>query len=154
MSQLTCPKPYNVLTILVCIAAGVIGGLFGVVYGITGIVVASIGGVLAGIVWSHMMLQRIREGAMGAMLVGKGVFWGIAVGVADTLLLHIVGIIVAILTLPPPKDTTTVLAGGLGVFLSFGIISGIIAGAFNGLVCGLVWDAVAKKYPLTTSSQE
>ena len=46
MSQLTCPKPYKILRMFVCVAAAIIGGYFGrlAYYGLTGLYVAGIGG--------------------------------------------------------------------------------------------------------------
>ncbi len=157
MSQLTCPKPYKILTIFVCVAAGVIGSFFGLLYEVgmtdnlaviagTGIIVAGIGGLLAGFLWSCIMLQRTRQGARGAKLVGKGLLWGIALGVADTLLFHIV-VYISIPTAPPDGMSIATIA------LFIGLIFGILAGAVNGLICGLVWNAVAKKYPLEAAGQ-
>ena len=143
MSQVPHPKAYTNLTIIVCIVSAAIGAFFGLIYGIPGLCVAAIGGAFAALLWSYMMLKATRKGHTGANLVRKGVLWGIIAGVADTLLLHIVGIILT------GADVT-----GIGIVLSIAIICGVVAGAINGLICGAVWDAVAKKYPLSPASQE
>ncbi len=138
MSRLTCPTPYKILTVFVCVSGAVLGGFFGrPPYRITGLYVAGIGGILAGLFWSYMMLRRIREGSIGGDLVARGIGWGFVVGMADTLVLHTAGIILVGL-----------YVADIWLVLFICTICGAVVGAVNGLICGLIWNAVAKKYPI------
>ena len=154
MSQSTYPKPYKTLTIFVCIAAAVVGGLFGLfTYGITGLYVAGIGGIIAGHFWSYRMLLCTRKGIQGGKLANRGIFWGIVVGMADGLLLHLVapGVFAAphVSFMPGNHEAIISLSN-----LFEGLVFGFFAGAFNGLIWGRIWNAVAKARPLTATSPE
>ena len=144
MSRLTCPKPYKIVMILVCVSPVVIGGYFGRIYEMAGVLVGGIGGVIAGLLWSCVMLKHTRMGTIGAKLVLMAVILGIVEGVAGLFLLIIVGPLV---TTPFPPDY-------MRLMLSIVLIYGIVAGAVNGLICGIVWSMVAKKYPLAVAGQE
>ena len=146
MSQPTYPRPYIIMTIRVCILAALIGAYCGTVHEMAGMLVAGIGGALVGLFWSYMMLQHTRKGNIEDKLVAKGVFWGIAAAAIDTLLLDMV----YYTFLPMDPDP---LISNFALFL-VSLIVCIIPGAINGFVCGLLWNAVAKKHPLTTVIQE
>ena len=121
--------------------------LFTVVATIATIGAGGIGGIFAGLFWSYRMLLCTRNGIQGGKLVNRGIFWGIVVGIADTLLLHLVGLVLVILE--PGLDFGEWLS-----FLKVGLFCGVSAGAIIGVFAGIVWNAKAKKYPLTTAEQE
>ena len=143
MSRLTCPKPYKIVMILVCVAAGVIGGYFGRIYEMASVLVGGIGGVIAGLLWSCVMLKHTRMGTIGAKLVLMAVIFGIVEGVAGIFLLNIMG----------HALTTIRLGEWIAFVLQIGLVYAIVAGAVNGLICGIVWSMVAKKYPLAAAGQ-
>ena len=174
MSGSTCPKPYKILTIVVCLAAAAVGAFFGMWYAHQAITlpvlynmmedpnelgsqlvataapsrnvtfIGALGGLLVGLFWSYMMLRHARKGNVG---VGKGVLWGIAAGVIATVFLHRVGHLAVAAAIPDESgDWLSLLVPGL--------VFGVIAGAINGYICGSVWTAVADKHPLKTVSQE
>ena len=147
MSRLTYPRPYIILTVFVCISAVALGAVaLGVFFGIpilhemTYSLVIGIGGVLVGLFWSYMMLQHTRKGSIGTKLVAKGVFWGIVAGAVDTLPFCVAWWILD----RPPSDFVLMAC----CFVLFSPMAGVVVGAINGLVCGLLWNALAKKYPI------
>ena len=85
------------------------------------------------------MLQHTRQGVMWGKLIKEGVLWGIVAGVACALLV----LIWAMLVEPPGYVDLEFLS-----FVSIGIFGATVVGAINGLVFGLVWNAVARKYPI------
>ncbi len=139
--------PFVVTGIFVCVTGGFVGGFFGLLGGLgfafgnavihgCGLALGVTGGVLAGGLWIWRM-SRISnayitdENPTNVKLLGKGVLWGLVVGILATALLH---------------GGLMIVAGELAVpMIVLGLIFGAPAGAITGLVCGLVWRALADR---------
>jgi len=110
----------GVFRIFVCLAGGGVGAFFGSFEYPLGTVLGALGGVVAGLIWTWIMLRRARAGWGSAPLVGAG--WGIVVGLLATAILH----------------------GGLiwceiasdAIVLQIAIVCAIVGGAITGFVCG------------------
>jgi hypothetical protein len=112
--------------IFVCLAGAGVGAFFGSFEYPLGTVLGAVGGIVAGLLWTWIMLRRARAGWGSAPLVGTG--WGIVVGLLATAILH----------------------GGLiwfgiasdAIVLGVAVVCAIVGGAITGLVCGAIVSSV------------
>ena len=130
---------FGLLRVLVCGAAALVGGFFGLAASGTysgfggaarhtaGILLGGCGGVLAGVVWCRVMVPRARRtwrtGGGGKLVIG-GLIWGIYVGLGCTVLLH-AGLMIVAWRFEPAL---------LALCLPFGAVAGLL----TGLLCGVL----------------
>jgi hypothetical protein len=115
------------LLIVVCVVGGGVGALFGSFDHPKGTILGALGGVVAGALWTGIMLLHAWCGLSGGGLVGAGTLWGIGVGLLATFILH-GGLAV--------WDPKLGYDGAGMIYLEIGLACAIPAGAITGAVCG------------------
>jgi hypothetical protein len=121
------------IVILICLAGGGVGAFFGSFEFPLGTVLGGLGGIVAGVTWAGILLDRARQGYSRGGLVGTGTIWGMVVGILATLILH--GGLAAWHSAEGRASPTEFP----GLFLLLvGVILAVPAGAFTGAICGLL----------------
>lgn len=108
-----------------------------------GIQVATVGGLLAGILWCRRMSRRLRNGETNR-LARNGAWAGVKVGVLATLLLHI--------ALMLASRRVALIEPAIG--LVCGIIAGMILGAVFGAICQAMVQPAAGGQPIVEHNGE
>ncbi|HOW71478.1 MAG TPA: hypothetical protein PKY77_12815 [Phycisphaerae bacterium] len=113
----------------------------------TGSGTGGIGGVLAGLIWCRVMFRKVLSGVSGGKLIMAGGKWGLLVGVATTVTLHVVLLmtLIGVALLPAAADVMLLIVIGLAC----GVVAGGIFGLLSGAVCGwLVRRASSHGFPI------
>jgi hypothetical protein len=139
-----------VFSVLVCIASGVVGLVFGTLASIpysgrmgehtrniahgginlveAGMAFGGSSGVLAGVLWCGIMVLRVLPKPAPRRIASLGMLWGLVVGVLSTCILHL-----GLKMMAPPEVQSALLVG-----LMFGIPAGLVMG----LICGAILKAI------------
>ena len=117
-----------VLLITVCVAGGCVGALFGAIMLSLGTVLGGLGGVVAGLLWTRIMLRRARAGYGRGQLVFAGTGWGIVVGLLATAILHGGAFI-----LYARSESSEIF-----IILLVAVVCAVIGGAITGAICGCI----------------
>lgn len=125
------------LWICVCFFSVAVGCFFGMAYQWPGVITAGLGGLFAGLVWCWIIgkLYAKPDSKWWKILLA-GIALGIIVGVADGILLNLVGVTLI---------KIGYLRGGDFIPREYleGVVMGSIFGAFGGFCNGLLWSIVA-----------
>jgi hypothetical protein len=81
-------RPRGALTAKVCLLGAIVGGFFGSFAYPMGTCLGALGGLVAGVLWTRLMLRRTGPGQSRTRIVGAGVGWGVVVGLVATVILH------------------------------------------------------------------
>jgi hypothetical protein len=120
----------------VCLFGAAVGALFGSFAYPVGTAFGALGGVLAGILWTRVMVRRARAGCGRRRLISAGTKWGIVVGLIATAVLHGGLIVYWLGRLGTPAGH---FESGLDIYpfaLVIGVICAVPAGAITGAICG------------------
>jgi hypothetical protein len=123
------------LRVIVCAAGAAVGAFFGSFAYPTGTVLGGAGGVLAGLVWTRVMLRRSKAGYSRARLVRAGAGWGIVVGLLATAVLH-GGLILHDYASVRTPNRGGYLDGLYPLVLVVAAACAVIGGAVTGTLCG------------------
>jgi hypothetical protein len=81
-------RPHGGLTVKVCLLGSAVGAFFGSFAYPLGTVLGGAGGLAAGLLWTWIMLRRVRPQATKRQILNAGALWGIVVGMIATAILH------------------------------------------------------------------
>ena len=98
-----------------------------------------LGGLLAGLLWCRVMFRKALSREPDEELAGVGVKWGMLVGAATTVVLHAALFIADCVIRQPASYGAPSL-----ILVSIGLICGVGAGGFLGLLSGAACKRVAK----------
>jgi hypothetical protein len=118
----------RVLLIIVCVAGGCVGALFGSIMLSLGTVLGGLGGVVAGFCWTWIMLGYSRTGLSRGKLVFVGTGWGIVVGLLATAILH-----GGAFSLYARSESSEIF-----IILLVAVVCAVVGGAITGAICGCI----------------
>jgi len=151
--------PLVILVVAVSLASVVLGVFFGFLAGagyvvwhgegggkrpveillLTGSTTGGVGGLLAGLLWCRVMFRKALVGESGGTLAATGGRWGLLVGVATAVLLHVVLVATLFIVVFP------LAIGSITQLIGIGLACGVVAGGLLGLLSGAVWAWLAKR---------
>jgi hypothetical protein len=119
---------------IVCVAGGCVGAFFGLFALPFGPLLGAVGGIVAGLLWTRIMLRRARSGFGRGKLVFAGTGWGIVVGLLATAILH-GGLIIKYTVYPQTAWETLSMNPFVLLIAAF---CAFVGGAITGAICGRI----------------
>lgn len=131
--------------LLVCLFSIGIGVFFGQFYSWPGMITAGVGGLVAGLVWCWVMRKIYADPYRTSnIILSSGIGLGIAVGVADGILLQAVGF--SLVKFGYLVETDLGLAPMHPSDYFEAVKLGCIWGIFGGAVNGMIWGKIVAGY--------